>query len=182
MKIEKVFLIVGIMAVIAIVGTFLYNRSSKLKHDTSGEEELAPPSTEDIKKELSRIIKKFYDNFGALLNVASGQTDMAENVFENLTLTIKHSDSVLIKDWWKNFIANNAEWEKDIYISKASELLRMFKSIGVHQGGTDDVVIDDSVRDKYAIMDNLVNGDVGKVSTPYWEYNGNIVEKGILIK
>ena len=182
MKAEKVFVIVGIVAVIAIAGALLYKRSSGINRHTSREEESTRPSTEEIKKELSRIIKKFYDNFGALLNIASGQTDMAPNVFENLTLTIKYSDSVLIKDWWKNFIANNTEWGNEVYVSKASELLGIFKSIGVDQGGKDDVVIDDSVRDKYAIMDNLVNGEIGKVSTPYWEYNGNIVEKGVLIK
>ncbi len=181
MKSEKVIIIVGVVAVIAIVGALLY-KSSKHSHDTSGEEEHDYPSTEDVKRELNRIVKKFYDSFGALLNVASGQTDMAENVFENLTLTIKHSDSLLIKDWWNNFIANNAEWGADIYVSKASELLEMFKSIGVNQGGIEDVVINDSIRDKYAVMDELADGEIGKVSMPYWEYNGNIVEKGILIK
>lgn len=182
MKAEKVFIIVGVIAIVAIAGAIFYKKSSISKYDNSKEGISPQPSTEEIKKELSRIIKKFYDNFGALLNIASGQTDMSENVFENLSLTIKHSDSIIIKNWWNNYIANQSEWGKDIYIIKASELLRIFKSIGINQGGAEDVVIDDSVREKYAVMDNLTNGETGKVSLPYWEYNGNIVEKGVLIK
>lgn len=154
------------------------NKNNKSDNKVSEESRVA----DAILLEFKRIIKYFAGNMNALYDISiNPDLSLARITFENIQQIMAVKGSDMLKKWYSDFAKDRNSWDLGLYKNKASELLNILKKCGIcpHEEEKE-FVWDDEFLKKYNRLIMIQPGQKCTVVAPYWIYNGEIFEKGLV--
>lgn len=108
---------------------------------------------------------------------------------ENCEKVFRYADKVFefhaeddLKKWWNDFADDRNHWDLTIYRRKAEELLSLLQDYGVTPSTEKTVRWNDDTPKYYIPFEDIGNGDVCNVIQPYWMYDDDIFEQGLVSK
>ena len=132
---------------------------------------------------LKPKVGQFAGNFGALHNIStSGNKDLnyANGVFTNVANVVAMQYGDDVKKWFSAFAGDRKSWDVSLYISKASELLAIFRECGIASVDEAHIEWNTSSLEHYNRLEMIDDGETCVVVVPYWTLDGVLVEKGIV--
>lgn len=167
--------ILGGLLVIGIGGFciyqyFLKNKKTK-KIDT----------TYVVLPELKSKIKYFSGSMNALREITiNPDLSLSKVTFDNLKQVIEVKGTDEIKKWYFNLEKDRNSWDIMLYKNKAKEILNMLIRCGVHSSEQKEFVWENEYLKKYNRLSQVQSGQECIVVAPYWIYNEEIFEKGLV--
>lgn len=135
----------------------------------------------DISSELIRILKYFSGNMNALRDMSiNPNLSLAKITFDNIQQIIDVKGTSEIKKWYSVFGKNRDSWGVVSYKHKAKEMMNLLIKCGVHIQEEKDFVWENESSKKYNKLSKIQPGQECKIVAPYWSYNGEIFEKGLV--
>lgn len=133
---------------------------------------------------LTPIIKYFKGQCNSFKIVA----EKPRNI-ENCEKTFKYADDVInfhadgnLKEWWNLFSNARNQWDLALYSEKAKQILSMLYDSGVISSSEHIIEWNENTSKHYIPFDDIEEGDICNVIYPYWKYQDEIFEQGIVSK
>lgn len=199
-------LIIGILCTALVAGMVVYiskNRGAKKPlskpediQDSNKKNEVSEldSTTEQLpnKQSVSVInpiliepyMKKFASSIGALWQISKrgNEDDMGKLTFDNLDLIIQSIASKDLNKEWKSYTNDRNCWTNDLYKDKATNLISLFKIIGVEILPEQQIEWDNDSHKRYRKYLKIEVGDKCEVLSPCAIYKGAIIEQGLVTK
>lgn len=173
-------IIIGGLVVIGVVGYYVYQYKQK-KTSHKGDCSKKDDVTKDISPELKRIVKYFSGNMNALRDVSiKPDMSLAKVTFDNIQQIIDVQGSSEIKKWYNAFGKDRNSWGVVLYKDKAKEIMNLLIKCGVYIQEEKDFVWENDFSKRYNKLSQIQSGQECKIVAPYWMYNGEIFEKGLV--
>lgn len=167
--------ILGGLLVISIGGYcvyqyFLKNKGSKRNNTTN-----------DIPSKLKSKIKYFSGSMNALRDITiNPDLSLSKVTFDNIKQIIDVQGTDEIKKWYFNFEKDRNSWDIVLYKDKAREIMNLLIKCSIHSYDEKEFVWDNESSKKYNKLTQVQPGQACTVVAPYWIYNGDIFEKGLV--
>lgn len=132
---------------------------------------------------LKPIIKQFGGCMNPLCHIVEHH-DTSDTVilFDNIFKIIDAHGDTALQEWRNKFFVNFESWvEPDIY-AKSEILVNLFKQCGITCVKESSVKWSEELIDRYNKLSALEDGQPCKVVAPYWLYENDVFEKGIIMK
>lgn len=169
----SVWLIVIIcLVVIGVVCYYAYQWVQKQKNS----------ATNNISSDFKQIVKYFSGNMNTLRDIStSPELSLAKVTFDNIQKIIEFKGSATIKNWYSFFEKDRNSWGVALYKDKAKEMMTILIDCGIHAQEEEQEFVWDNVSSKrYNKLSQIQLGEECRVVAPYWIYNGEIFEKGLV--
>ena len=179
-------IVIGGLVIIGVAGYCVYQYMQK-KTEHKGGCCKKDSVTKDISPELKRIVKYFSGNMNALRDVSiKPDLSLAKVTFDNIQQIIDVQGSSEIKKWYNAFGKDRNTWGVVLYKDKAKEIMKDDNYIIITKVNypnnsnlvKERIYIDFSKR--YNKLSQIQSGQECKIVAPYWIYNGEIFEKGLV--
>ena len=173
-------IVIGGLVIIGVAGYCVYQYIQK-KTGHKGGCCKKDSVTKDISPELKRIVKYFSGNMNALRDVSiKPDLSLAKVTFDNIQQIIDVQGSSEIKKWYNAFGKDRNTWGVVLYKDKAKEIMNLLIECGVHIQEENDFVWENDFSKRYNKLSQIQSGQECKIVAPYWIYNGEIFEKGLV--
>lgn len=173
-------IVIGGLAVIGTASCFVYQYMQK-KTGHKGGCSKNDNATKDISSEFKRIVKYFSGNMNALRDVSiKPDLSLAKVTFDNIQQIIDVQGTAEIKKWYYDFGKDRNSWEGVLYKDKAQEIMNILIECGIHLNEEKDFIWNDESLTMYNRLSQIQPGQACKIVAPYWTYNGEIFEKGLV--
>lgn len=135
----------------------------------------------DILSELKSKIKYFSGSMNALRDITiNPDLSLSKVTFDNIKQIIDVKGTDKIKKWYFNFEKDRKSWDIVLYKDKAKEIMNILIRCGVRSYEEKEFVWDNESPKKYNRLSQVQPGQICSVIAPYWIYNGDIFEKGLV--
>ena len=168
------------------IGAFVYLFFEFFKNSNSSKKETK--TSDEIIEEtfplLNPIIYYFRGQCNSFKNVVETFSDIqrCEDVFRYTEKVIHfHADETL-KKWWEMNFNLRVQWDLVFYKIKAKQFIITLNHAGVVSSTEQIIEWDETSSTYYIPFDNIKKGDICNVIQPYWEYENEIFERGLVIK
>jgi len=171
--------VIGGLMVIGIASFFAYQYVQKKKK--SHKLGCSKNRTNNITIEFTLRVKYFSGNMNALRNISlKPDLSLAKITFDNIQKTIEVKGTDEIKSWYYEFGKDRNSWDVILYKNKAKEILNILIRCGVHSHEEKEFIWNNECSKKYNKLSQVQSGQECMVVAPYWIYNGDIFEKGLV--
>lgn len=167
------------------IGYYVYKHLSSKNPDKKGKSDNKVPEENGVAGtilfEFNRIIKYFTGNMNALRDISiNPDLSLARVTFENIQQIMEVKGSDMLKEWYSGFVKDRNSWDVLLYKDKASALLNILEKCGINPHEEKEFVWDNDSATKYNRLVQIQPGQKCTVVAPYWIYNGEIYEKGLV--
>lgn len=132
-------------------------------------------------EQLSPKLKHFSGSMNALQDIITDTDIVFANVtFENISQIIDAHGSERVKEWFSVLSNDRNKWDKDLYKDRATEMLKLLRSCGISQSKERELQWNEEAAKRYRKLSKIEIGQQCKVVAPYWIYENNIFEKGLV--
>jgi hypothetical protein len=171
-------IVIGGLVVIGVTSYYVYHYMQKRKIDKSSNYK---DITNNISSEFTLIVKCFSGNMNALRNISiNADLSLAKITFDNIQKTVEVKGTEKIKKWYYVFGKDRNSWDEVLYKNKAKEVMKILIECGVHIQEEKDFVWENDFSKRYNKLSQIQSGQECKIVAPYWIYNGEIFEKGLV--
>ncbi len=134
--------------------------------------------------DIGPMIKYFKGQCNSFRLVASKprSIESCEKVFNYADKVFEFHAEDDLKVWWNGFTDDRNHWDLTIYRRKAGELLSLLQDSGVIPSTEKTVRWNDDTSRYYIPFEDIENGDICTVIQPYWMYDDDIFEQGLVSK
>lgn len=130
---------------------------------------------------LKPSIKYFSGSMNALMAVAKDPDfTFADNTFTNISQIVSIKCDEKVKEWYSVLEKDRIAWNLSQYSKKAQEVLIILKKCGVQSYKESVINWGNSYSAKYNKLKAVSDGQECEVVDPYWLYNGQVFEKGLV--
>ena len=172
--------VVGGLIVIGVASCYVYQYMQR-KTNHKGDCYKKDNATNDISSELKQIVKYFSGAMNALRDVSiEPNLSLARVTFDNIQQIIDVRGTAEIKKWYYTFGKDRNSWGIILYKNKAKEIMNILIECGLHIQEEKDFVWENDSSKKYNRLSQIQPGQKCKIVAPYWIYNGEIFEKGLV--
>lgn len=167
--------ILGGLLVIGIGGfcvyQYFFNNKEPKKKDTM----------DVVISELKSKIKYFSGSMNALRDITiNPDLSLSKVTFDNIKQVIEVQGTDEIKKWYFNLEKDRNSWDVILYKNKAKEILNILIRCGIHSREEKEFIWNNEYSKKYNKLSQIQSGQECMVIAPYWIYNGDIFEKGLV--
>ncbi len=131
---------------------------------------------------FSLYLKHFSGTMNSLYDIINGSSELyiAKINFDNLEQIIaaRHNEE-LIK-WFSVFTKDRNSWDIVLYKDKATEIMNILMECGIHSHNEKEISWSNESVKKYYKPTSVQLGQICIVEAPYWIYNEEIFEKGLV--
>lgn len=167
--------ILGGLLVIGIGGFCVYQYFLKNKEPKKKD------TTDVILSELKSKIKYFSGCMNALRDITiNPDLSLSKVTFDNIKQVVEVQGTDEIKKWYFNLEKDRNSWDVILYKNKAKEILNILIKCGVHSHEEKEFTWSNEYSKKYNKLSQVQSGQECMVVAPYWIYNGDIFEKGLV--
>lgn len=132
-------------------------------------------------EQLSPILKHFSGSMNALQDIITDADIVFANVtFENVCQIIDAHGNERVKQWFSVLSNDRNRWDKGLYKDRATEMLKLLKSCGISQSKERELQWNEEAAKRYRRLSKIETGQQCKVVAPYWIYENDIFEKGLV--
>ena len=133
---------------------------------------------------LSPILKYFKGQCNSFRIVAEKprSPENCEKIFDYADNVIQYHADNSLKEWWKGFAGDRTQWDLALYQKKAGRMLYMLCASGVVPSTERIITWNEDASKHYMPFDDIETGDVCHVIQPYWIYQHEIFEQGLVSK
>lgn len=131
---------------------------------------------------FSLYLKHFSGTMNSLYDIINGSSELyiAKINFDNLEQTIAARNNEELKKWFSIFTKDRNTWDIVLYKDKAAEIMNILKECGIRDHNEKEITWSNESIKKYYKPTAVQSGQKCKVEAPYWIYNGEIFEKGLV--
>lgn len=178
----SVWLILGGLLVIGVVYcVYQYHFRNKTPEKNAMSNILPENTVNGIWTEFKLKIKYFSGVMNALWDVAMNpDLSFLKITFDNIEQIINVKGTDEMKTWYSNFGKDRNAWDIVLYTDKAKEMMDILIKCGICPHKEKELVWDDEFLKKYNRLSQIQPGQECLVVAPYWVYNGEIFEKGLV--
>lgn len=172
------WLILGGLLVIGIGGFCVYQYVLKNKENKEHKEK---DMTDVNLSELKYMIEYFKGCMNALRDITiNPDLSLSKVTFDNIKQIIEIQGTDEIKKWYFNLEKDRNSWDVILYKNKAIEILNILIRCGVHSHEDKEFIWNNEYSKKYNRLSQIQLGQKCMVVAPYWIYNDDIFEKGLV--
>ncbi|MDD6783813.1 MAG: hypothetical protein PUD79_04555 [Prevotellaceae bacterium] len=131
---------------------------------------------------FSLHIKHFSGTMNSLCDIINGSSELyiAEINFNNLEQIIAARNNEELKKWFSIFSKDRNTWDIVLYKDKATEIMNILLKCGIRSQNEKTITWSNQSIKKYYKPTSVQPGQECIVEAPYWTYNGEIFEKGLV--
>lgn len=131
---------------------------------------------------FSLYLKHFSGTMNSLYDIINGSSELyiAKINFDNLEQTIAARNNEELKKWFSIFTKDRNAWDIVLYKDKATEIMNILIECGIRAHNEKEITWSNESTKKYYKPTSVQLGQKCIVEAPYWIYNGEIFEKGLV--
>lgn len=183
---ENLLIIGALIVIAAIAGVVVLKCKHKNGHQFD-QKRLEPDiDTSKAKEQFKMHIQNFAGYYESLYRVANSETlnrERAINLIQQIDVIVKSiHESKDIIEWWGKYFSNYSSKDDYQLASNVKMLLNVVLEMGIQRDKANKIIVSGDTSLRYIDADDrvLVEGTEMRIISPYWSYENNILERGLI--